>query len=67
MRVLLSYDHDEEFFILRDMEAEILKLSDIISMIQFWQGNNPLPIEIGKHLPLIEVKDELFGLLSVIE
>jgi hypothetical protein len=35
MRVLLSYDHDEVFFILRDMEAEILKLSDIISMIQF--------------------------------
>ena len=67
MRVLLSYDNDEEFFILRDMEAEILKLSDIIGMIQFWQGNNPLSIEIRKHLSLVEVKDELFGLLSVIE
>jgi len=67
MRVLLSYDNDEEFFILRDMEAEILKLPDIIGMIQFRQGNNPLSIDIGKHLPLVEVKHELVGLLSVIE
>ena len=49
------------------MEAEILILPDVLSMIQLSQGNNPLSIDIGKHLPLIYFKDEIIGLLSVIE
>jgi hypothetical protein len=53
MRVLLSYDNDEEFFILRDMEAEILKHPEILGIIQFRQENNSLSINISKHLPLI--------------